>query len=492
MVTMKSEENDEEYKNILGITVSKDKDFSEWYNEAVLKAGLADFAEVKGFMVIKPYGYAIWEKIQEYFNNEIKKLGHRNAYFPAVIPDKFFEKEKEHVEGFSPEVFWIERAGDTKLNEKLALRPTSETIIYDSYSKWIRSWRDLPVLLNCWNSVFRAETKMTKLFLRTREFLWQEGHTCHATHEEADKEVMTILEIYKKLMEELLAIPVITGMKSESEKFAGALYTTTLEALMPDGRAIQMGTSHNLGQHFAKAFNIEFTAKDKKKKYVWQTCWGISTRLIGAIVMVHGDDRGLVLPPNVAPVQAVVVPIIFEKSKKDVIDEAKKIREKLEKEGISIELDDREEYSAGYKFNEWELKGVPLRIEIGPKDLERKQVVFVRRDSGKKDIVKIENVSKASKATLDDIQKTLFNKAKKFLEENTHEVRDFKEFEKILEGKRGMIIANWCGSQKCEEEIKAKTGATIRCQPFEKIDKAGKCIFCGKDTNNRVYFARAY
>ncbi len=491
MADKNSKENAEEEKNILGITVSKQKDFSEWYNEAVLKSGLADFAEVKGFMVVKPYGYAIWEKIQEYFNSEIKKLGHKNAYFPALIPDKFFEKEKEHVEGFSPEVFWIERAGDTKLGEKLALRPTSETIIYASYSKWIRSWRDLPVLLNCWNSVFRAETKMTKLFLRTREFLWQEGHTAHATHDEADKEVITILGVYKKLMEELLAIPVIPGVKSESEKFAGALYTTTLEALMPDGRAIQMGTSHNLGQHFAKAFDIQFTDKDKEKKYVWQTCWGISTRLIGAIVMMHGDDKGLVLPPSIAPLQAVIVPIIFEKTKKEVLAEANKIKDRLSKEGISVELDDRE-HSAGYKFNEWELKGVPLRIEIGPKDIEKKQVVFVRRDMNKKDIVKIENVSKAAKATLDDIQKSLFAKAKRFLEENTHEVKDMKEFENILEKSRGMIIANWCGSAKCEEAIKEKTTATIRCQPFEKIDKAGKCIMCGKDANNRVYFARAY
>ncbi len=490
MIPMKNANTEE--RHILGITVSKQKDFSEWYNEVVLKAQLADFASVKGFMVIRPHGYAIWEKIQQCFDNEIKKLGHKNAYFPAVIPDKFFEKEKEHVEGFSPEVFWIERSGDTKLNEKLALRPTSETIIYDSYSRWIRSWRDLPVLINCWNSVFRSETKMTKLFLRTREFLWQEGHTAHATHEETDQEVMTILSIYKKLMEELLAIPVITGTKSESEKFAGALYTTTLEALMPDGRALQMGTSHNLGQHFSKAFNIQFTDKDKKKKYVWQASWGISTRLIGAVVMVHGDDKGLVLPPNVAPVQVVIVPIIFEKSKKEVMAEAKNIKEKLSKQNILAELDDREEYSAGYKFNEWELKGVPLRIEIGPKDIENKQIVFVRRDTGKKDVVNFGNIAKAAKATLDDIQKSLFSKAKNFLKENTHEVKDFKEFKAIIESKRGMVIANWCGSAKCEAEIKEKTTATIRCQPFENIAKSGKCILCGKDTGNRVYFARAY
>ncbi len=482
----------DEEKNILGITVKKSDDFSEWYNEVVLKAQLADFADVKGFMVIRPYGYALWERIQQYFDAEIKKLGHKNAYFPAVIPERFFEKEKEHVEGFAPEVFWIERSGDTKMGEKLALRPTSETIIYASYSKWIRSWRDLPVLINCWNSVFRAETKMTKLFLRTREFLWQEGHTAHATHEDADKEVMTILGIYRKLMEELLAIPVIPGVKSESEKFAGALYTTTLEALMPDGRGIQMGTSHNLGQHFAKAFDVQFTDKDKEKKYVWQTSWGISTRLLGAIIMMHGDDKGLVMPPRIAPVQVVIVPIIFEKTKKSVLDEANKIKERLSKENISVELDDRDGYSPGYKFNEWELKGVPIRIEIGPKDIENNQVIFVRRDTLKKDIVKIGNVTKAAEATLNDIQKSLYEKAKRVLKDNTREVRDFVEFQKIIEGKRGMIIANWCGSAKCEEELKQKTGATIRCQPFESIDKKGKCLMCGKDTEKRVYFARAY
>lgn len=475
-------------KETLGITVKKEQ-MSDWYNEVVLKAGLADFADIKGFMVIKPYGYAIWERIKEYFDREIKKLGHKNAYFPAVIPERFFEKEKEHVEGFSPEVFWITEAGKEKLNEKLALRPTSETIIYDSYSRWIRSWRDLPVLINCWNSVFRSETKMTKLFLRTREFLWQEGHTCHATSEEADKEVMAILGIYRKLMEELLAIPVITGAKSESEKFAGALYTTTLEAFMPDGRALQMGTSHNLGQHFSKAFDIKFADKDKQEKHVWQTSWGISTRLIGALVMAHGDDRGLVLPPMIASVQAVIVPIVFEKSKKAVLNKCRELKEALGKQ-FSVELDDREGYSAGYKFHEWELKGVPVRIELGPKDVEKNQIVLVRRDTGAKEAAKAGEAGKKLKDILDSIQKNLFENAKSLLEKSTHEAKDLKHL-KELAG-RCMIIANWCGSARCEEEIKTQTGATVRCIPFERIDRKGKCVLCGKDCTLRVYFARAY
>lgn len=475
----------------LGITAKKKENFSEWYNEVVLKAQLADFSDIKGFMVVKPYGYAIWEKIQQYFDKKIKKIGHQNAYFPAVIPERFFEKEKEHVQGFSPEVFWITHAGKTELGERLALRPTSETIIYASYAQWIRSWRDLPLLINCWNSVFRAETKMTKLFLRTREFLWQEGHTAHATKEEADEEVMTILKIYQKVMEELLAIPVILGMKTESEKFAGALYTTTLEALMPDGRAIQMGTSHNLGQHFAKAFGIEFLDRNEKKQYVWQTSWGISTRLLGAITMMHGDDRGLVLPPSLAPVQVVIVPIIFDKTKEETIKKAKELSEKLSQH-FSVHLDGRAGYSAGFKFNEWELKGVPIRIEIGPKDIEKKQVVVYRRDTGKKETAPAKELSKKIKATLDDIQKNLYKKASGFLKINTHEASSFMEFKELVEQKKGFIIANWCGEVKCDEEIKERTGATIRCIPFDSINKKGKCVFCSADCETRAYFARAY
>lgn len=474
----------------LGLTVNKNENFSRWYNDVVLKVGLADFASIKGFMVIKPYGYAIWEKIKAFLDFEFKKTGHSNAYFPCLIPDRFFEKEKEHVKGFKPEVFWVTEAGDSKLRERYALRPTSETIIYDSYSRWIRSWRDLPILINVWANVFRSETKMTKLFLRTREFLWQEGHTCHRNKEEADEEVMKILDIYKKMCEELLAIPVISGIKTESEKFPGALYTATIEALMPDGKALQLGTSHNLGQHFAKAFNIQFADKDKKKKYVWQTCWGVSTRLIGAAVMVHGDDKGLVLPPKIAPIQIVIIPIIFKKYEEKIKRKAKDIKEELEKK-FSVELDDRD-YSPGYKFHEWEMKGVPLRIEIGPKDLANNSITLVRRDSGKKESVKISDLEKIVKRRLDEIQKTLYDNAKKFLDDHTFFANNIKEFEKFLHN--GFVKANWCGSAKCESSIKEKTTATIRCLPLkekEKKKEKGKCIVCGKD-GSVVYFARAY
>lgn len=467
----------------LGITAKKDEDFSKWYNDVVLKSGLADFASIKGFMVIKPYGYSVWEKIHAFLDSEFKKTGHSNAYFPCVIPDKFFEKEKEHVKGFKPEVFWITEAGDEKLTEKFALRPTSETIIYDSYSRWIRSWRDLPLLINVWANIFRSETKMTKLFLRTREFLWQEGHTCHETMAETDKEVMKILEIYKKLAEELLAIPVITGIKTESEKFPGALYTATLEALMPDGRALQLGTSHNLGQHFAKAFNIQFIDKDKKKKHVWQSCWGVSTRLVGAVIMIHGDDKGLVLPPRIAPIQIVIIPIIFKKHENKIMKRVNEVKNKLKK--FSVYVDNRN-YSPGYKFHEWELKGAPLRIEIGPKDLSS-TITLVRRDTGKKESVKISNLEKTVKEKLDDIQNSLFKKAKKFLNDNTFLVKDIKEFSKFA-GK-GMIKAAWCGSVKCEEKANEK-GVTIRCIPLGSKE-TGKCIFCGNN-GDVIYFAKAY
>ncbi|MBI5060709.1 MAG: proline--tRNA ligase [Candidatus Aenigmarchaeota archaeon] len=472
----------------LGIGVKKSEDFSKWYNEVVLKAGLADFAAAKGFMVIRPHGYHIWERIKEFLDAEFKRTGHKNVYFPALIPEKFLRREQEHVEGFAPEVFWVSETSK-ELNEKFALRPTSETIVYDSYSRWIRSWRDLPILYNLWNSVFRAETKMTKLFIRTREFLWQEGHTVHATKDEADAEVERMLGIYKKLAEDVLAIPVIAGIKTETEKFPGALYTTTIESLMPDGRALQMGTSHNLGQHFAKAFNIKFMDKDNTEKYVWQACWGVSTRLIGALIMVHGDDKGLVLPPKLADTQIVIIPIFFKNSEQKILQRCKETKDRLEKAGFLVELDDRE-YSPGFKFNEWELKGVPLRIEIGPKDLERNQATVVRRDTCKKESVKASELIDAARKTLDDIQSSLFNKAKKMLDDHVYDVENEKDFKKVIG--RGMIRANWCGSVKCEEALK-ETGATIRCIPFgTKLQRKGKCIKCGSETSLIAYFAKAY
>jgi len=476
-----------------GITVKKSENFSEWYTQVVLKSGLTDYGPVQGSIVFREYSYEIWEKIQEVFNKMIKISGHRNVYFPMLIPESFLKKEAEHFKGLVPEVFWVTHAGDNKLGERLAIRPTSETIICYFYSKWIRSWRDLPVLLNQWCNITRAEIKSTKPFIRTSEFLWQEGHTAHATEQEADDEVMLILKFYQDLMENYLAIPVLVGKKTEREKFAGAFYTTTLEAMMPDGKALQMGTSHNLGQNFSKPFEIKFTDKDKKEKYVWTTSWGIATRLIGAIVMQHGDDKGLILPPKVAPYKTVIVPIYYkEEEKKTIFKKSREIFEVLTKNGINTMLDDRVEYTPGWKFNEWELKGVPLRIEVGPKDIKKKQFVIVRRDNSEKIVVGEKELVKKIKILLKDIQKELFQKAKKFLKENTTTVKDYEELKKVLKKKGGFIRASWCSEQHCEERIKLETGATIRTIPFKKEKIFGKCIYCGKKAKEVVYFAKAY
>ncbi|MEM7825295.1 MAG: proline--tRNA ligase, partial [Candidatus Aenigmatarchaeota archaeon] len=384
-----------------GLTVKKSENFSEWYVQALLKSELIDYGPVQGTIVLREYSYEIWEKIQSIFNKMIKKSGHKNVYFPLLIPESFLKKEAEHFKGFVPEVFWVTHAGDEKLGERLAIRPTSETIVYYFFSRWIRSWRDLPLLLNQWCNILRAEIKSTKPFVRTSEFLWQEGHTAHATKEEADKEVMLILKFYQDLIEKYLGIPVLVGKKSDREKFAGALYTTTLEAIMPDGKALQMGTSHNLGQNFSKPFEIKFMDKDKKEKYAWTTSWGISTRLIGAVVMTHGDDKGIIIPPRIAPYKAVIVPIYYKKKEKDVlIKKSVKILEMLNKNGIEVIIDKREEYTPGWKFNEWELKGVPLRIEIGPKDIKNNQVVVVRRDNNEKIKIKEKDVLKKIKVLL--------------------------------------------------------------------------------------------
>jgi prolyl-tRNA synthetase len=477
----------------MGLTVKKAEDFSEWYTQVVVKSGLADYAPVKGCMIFRELSYAIWEKIQETFNEKIKATGHRNVYFPMFIPESFLKKEAEHFKGFIPQVAWVTIGGETPLEERLAVRPTSETIMYVTYAKWIRSWRDLPIKLNQWNSVVRWETEATKLFLRTREFLWQEGHTAHATKEEADREVMEILNIYKEIIENYLAIPVLAGRKTENEKFKGALYTTALEALMPDGKALQMGTSHQLGQNFSKAFNIKFLDKDEKERYVWQTSWGFSTRMIGAMVMTHGDDKGLVLPPKVAPIQAVIVPIPYkEADSTTILEKAKEIYEKLKKHNIALVLDDRSEYTPGWKFNEWELKGVPIRIEIGPRDLKQKQVTLARRDTFERIVIKEEKIVDAVANLLEEIQKNLFNKAKKFLEENITTVNTYEEFKKTLKEKGGFIRACWCANSTCEERIKEETGATIRIVPFEKEEIFSTCIYCGKEAKEVAYFARAY
>ena len=470
-----------------GLTVKK-SNFSDWYNELVQKAGMADYAPIAGCMVIKPHGYAIWEAIQRWFDARIKATGHRNAYFPMFIPEKFLKKEAEHFKGFTPEVAWVvEEGGQGK--ERFALRPTSETIIYDSYSKWIRSWRDLPMLLNQWCNIVRWEMKATRLFLRTREFLWQEGHTAHATEEEAEKEAKLILGLYRELAETQLAVPVLTGEKSEKERFAGALRSYTVEALMPDGRALQMGTSHNLGQNFSRPFNIVFSDRDEKEKFVWQTSWGFSTRLLGAVVMTHGDDKGLVLPPSIAPVQIVVVPIIFEGSKKEVLKEAKSIADKLS-DNFRVEADLREDVSAGWKFNEWELKGTPLRIEIGPKDMEKKQAVFVRRDSGEKKAVRIQDTEREAGAVLQEMQKSMLAKAKRLLQSSIADAKSFPELEKAI-GQKKMAKTEWCGGRACEDAIQDRTAATIRLISGE--DKAsGRCAVCGKPAEHVVYVARQY
>lgn len=484
---MCAKKNETENEKLLGLTAKKNEDFSEWYNQVILKGELADYGPIKGFMIIRPRGYAMWEKIQDFFNARIRKRGVMNGYFPLLIPESFFKREAEHAAGFAPELAWIDMKGDTE--ERVAIRPTSETIMYDAYSKWIRSWRDLPLRINQWCNVLRWEVKQTKLFLRTREFLWQEGHCVYATKEDCDKEVRMFLEEYKKLCEELLAIPVLCGMKTKSETFAGAHYTLSVEALMPDGKALQMGTSHNLGQGFAKAFGISFLGEDAKQHTPWQSSWGVSTRLIGATVMVHSDDKGLVLPPKVAYNKIVIVPIVFEKSKKEVIEECRKISAKLEK--FNPVLDDREHYSAGWKFNEWELKGIPLRIEIGPKDLENKQAILVRRDNNEKKAVKISSLEAEIEKTLEEMQNALFKKAKKFLEENTVEAKTWADFKKALENKK-MAFAYFCGDEKCEESIKDETTATSRCIPFDQKNAAGKCIKCGKAAKEKAYFAKGY
>jgi len=481
-----------EQKEEIGLTVKKSEDFNEWYNQVVLKADLIDYTSVSGCIVFKPNSYAVWENIQKVFDDKIKKTGHKNCYFPMFIPESLLKKEAEHVEGFSPEVAWVTKAGDTELNERLAIRPTSETVMYESYSKWIRSWRDLPLLLNQWNSVVRWEFKHAKPFLRTREFLWQEGHTAHATREEAEKEVMQQLFEYVDLIENFMAIPVIAGKKTDKEKFAGAEYTTGVEAFMPDGKALQMGTSHLLGQNFAKVFGIKFLDKDEKEKYVWQTSWGLSTRTIGAIVMMHGDDKGLVMPPRLAPVQIVVVPIVFKDNKEAIIARTKEIVKKLKLKNYRVELDDRDGYTPGWKFNEWELKGIPLRIEIGPKDLENDQIVLVRRDTNEKTTIKTRDLEKKIDETLNDIQESLLKKAKEYLKSSIVEAKNFDDFVKVIKNKR-MAKALFCGETECEDWIKDKAeGATCRCIPFEQKSAKGKCVQCGKEAKFWAIFGKGY
>jgi prolyl-tRNA synthetase len=471
----------------------KSEDFSKWYVEIVRKTELADYSPIKGMMIIRPYGYAIWEKIQELLDRRLKQTGHSNAYFPIFIPESFLQKEAEHLEGFSPEVAWVTHGGSDVLEERLAVRPTSEAIIGSMYSKWIKSYRDLPVLINQWANIVRWE-KVTRLFLRTTEFLWQEGHTAHETAEEAEEETMMILSLYKEFVEMELAIPVISGGKSDKEKFAGATATYCIEALMTDGKALQMGTSHNLGQNFSKVFNIRFEDRKQKLQYVWQTSWGVTTRMVGALVMTHGDDSGLKFPPRIAPVQVVIVPISIGNWKKTVLPVAQMMKKELDRAGFRVKLDDREEFTPGWKFSEWEMRGVPLRLEVGPRDIKNNQAIAVRRDTMEKSSISLDNLPEEVKEILDRIQGSLFDAALKFQLDNTREIADYDDFKLTIESKRGFIKTFWCGGAGCEDKIKDETMATIRVVVLEEDQevKKGTCILCGKESTHQVYFARAY
>ncbi|MFH1510974.1 MAG: proline--tRNA ligase [Candidatus Woesearchaeota archaeon] len=471
-----------------GITAKKEEDMPEWYSQVVMKAELADYSPIRGCMVIRPYGYAIWQKVMDFFNSRLAKLKVRNAYFPLFIPESFFEKEKEHATGFEPEVAWIANK-DEGQTERLAIRPTSETIMYDSYSRWIRSWRDLPLKINQWCNIVRWEVKDVKPFLRSREFLWQEGHCVYETEKEAKKETLLYLEEYRKILEDLLAVPVLLGYKTEKEKFAGAVWTSTIEAFMPDGKALQCGTSHNLGQNFAKAFGIKYLGKDEKYHEPWQNSWGLSTRVIGAMVMCHSDNKGLVIPPRVAQIQAVIVPIIFEESKEAVLAKCKEVKRKIKAE---CHIDERDEYSAGWKFNDWELRGVPLRIEIGPKDVEKNQAVLVRRDTGQKEAVAISEIAKRTKQLLEEIQKDLYSKAKKMLEESIVETYDWEAFESAINSKK-LVKTSFCGETECEDCIKDKTGgAGSRLIPLKSEKPEKPCVHCKKEGKVIAYFSRCY
>ncbi len=479
-------------KEKIGITVSKNDDFSDWYTQVVLKAELADYAPVKGLIVLRPDGYAIWESIKKSLDEKFAKLGIKNGFLPILIPESLLGREKRHFVGFIPQVFWVTQSGESELGDRLALRPTSETLAYSLYSKWIKSWRDLPLKINFWNTALRAEIKSTKPFLRTSEFLWQEGHTVHTSKEEAEKEVTNILQVYKSTIEKELAIPVVTGKKSEKEKFVGAVYTTTMESIMPDGKALQMGTSHFLGQNFSKPFEVKFADKDNVENFAWQTSWGVSWRLIGAMIMTHGDDIGLVLPPKVAPVQVVIIPIYYsDEEKQKVLKKANEIQNIFVKKNIRVHVDDREELTPGYKFHDWELRGIPLRIEIGPKDIEKNKVVLAKRHNKEKLDLSFDEINEKIESILDDIQKQMLVAAKKILEKMTRDVSNYDEFKSELE-KGGFLQSPWCGKEECEAKIKEETSAEIRVIPFESENSSKKCVYCNEQSVSIPIFARGY
>ena len=486
---------------------SRSEDYSKWYNELVVMADLAENSSVRGCMVIKPYGYAIWEKMQSELDKMFKDTGHQNAYFPLFVPKSLFEAEEKNAEGFAKECAVVTHYRlktdpdndskliidpEAKLEEELVVRPTSEAIIWSTYKNWIQSYRDLPILVNQWANVVRWEMR-TRLFLRTAEFLWQEGHTAHATKEEALRETKLINKLYADFAENFMAIPVVQGLKSESERFAGAEETYCIEALMQDGKALQAGTSHFLGQNFAKAFDVKFATQSGGLEYVWASSWGVSTRLMGALIMTHSDDNGLVLPPNLAPIQLVIVPIYKgHEQLQSISSVADKIKKELTKAGISVKYDDRDNFKPGYKFNDYELKGVPLRIAIGPRDIEKKVVELARRDTLEKKIIPLEGLVDHIQIVLNEIQNNLFTKALNFREEHITEVDNFDEFKSVLSSKGGFLSAHWDGTPETEEAIKKQTKATIRCIPLTEIQSEGKCVYSGKPSLKRVLFAKAY
>ncbi len=469
----------------------RSEDYSRWYTDVVEKAEMADYSPVRGCMVIRPYGYAVWELLQQELDRRIKATGHKNAYFPLFIPKSFLTLEAQHVEGFAPHCAVVTHGGGKELEEPLYVRPTSETIINVMYKKWIQSWRDLPVLINQWANVVRWEMR-TRLFLRTTEFLWQEGHTCHETSEEAEQETLKMLEVYREVAEDVMAMPVLLGKKTENEKFAGADHTYCIEAMMGDKKALQAGTSHHLGQNFAKAFGIEFQTRDGQLQHVWQTSWGVSTRLVGALIMAHGDDDGLVLPPRLAPIQAVIVPIWKgEDEQAGVIAQAKALAAGLVGK-FRVHLDDRDQYKPGWKYAEWEVRGVPFRIELGPRDIQERKVVLVRRLDRQKTVVSWDQLSDHLAAALDEYQKLLYQRALSFREENTGSVEDWTGFKAHFEAEGGWVRAHWCGQTACEIAVQEETKATIRCIPFRNPQEAGRCVRCGGESRERVVFAKAY
>lgn len=476
-----------EKKRVEAIT-STEEDFAQWYTDVVTKAELSSYSPIAGMMVVRPYGTAIWESIQAYLDARFKETGHENVMMPMLMPESFLEKEKDHIEGFAPEVAWVTYGGDTKLNERLCIRPTSEVLFADHYAQVIESHRDLPKLYNQWCSVLRWE-KSYRPFLRTREFWWQEGHTAHATPEEAKKETMLIADIYKELCEEFLAMPVRVGYKTELEKFAGAEFTVGLEAMMKDGKALQSGTTHYFGDGFAKVFDIQFTNNENKLEYVYQTSWGVSTRLIGAIIMAHGDDDGLVLPPRMAPIQTMIVPIFMDKE--GVKEKANEMKDALKAAGIRVAIDESDK-SSGWKFAEWEMKGVPIRLEIGPRDIENNQCILARRDTSEKKTISLDNIENEIETLLEDIHINMYETVKKHMDENTTNATNMDELTSIFENENKFVHALWCGNDDCELAIKDEISVTSRCIPLDSQGVTGSCVYCGKESTKNVLWGKAY